>query len=75
MAITGKGRRMYIREQKSVREIVRLMSLSRNTVRKCLRAPVLQEPRYRRANDREEAAGQALGIEGGTDDLPICRLG
>jgi hypothetical protein len=75
MAMIGKGQRMYIHEQKSVREIVRLTSLSRNTVRKCLRAPVLQEPRYRRANDREEAASQALGIEGGTADLSICRLG
>ena len=34
MAMIGKVKRMYFREKKSVREIVRLTSLSRNTVRK-----------------------------------------
>ena len=34
MAMIGKIRRMYFRQGKSVREIVRLTSLSRNTVRK-----------------------------------------
>ena len=37
MAMIGKVKRMYFREKKSVREIVRLTSLSRNTVRKWLR--------------------------------------
>ena len=46
MAMIGKVKRMYFREKKSVREIVRLTSLSRNTVRKWLKAPVLEEPRY-----------------------------
>ena len=36
MAMIGKVKRMYFREKKSVREIVRLTSLSRNTVRKHL---------------------------------------
>ena len=54
MAMIGKVKRMHIREKKSVREIVRLTSLSRNTVRKWLKAPVLEEPKYRRS----EAAGK-----------------
>ena len=49
MAMIGKVKRMYFRQKKSVREIVRLTSLSRNTVRKWLKAPVLGEPKYRRA--------------------------
>ncbi len=48
MAMIGKVKRMYFRQKKSVREIVRLTSLSRNTVRKWLKAPVLDEPKYRR---------------------------
>ena len=50
MAMIGKVKRMYFREKRSVREIVRLTSLSRNTVRKWLKAPVLEEPRYRRGD-------------------------
>ena len=38
---------MYFREKKSVREIVRLTSLSRNTVRKWLKTAVLEEPQCR----------------------------
>lgn len=48
MAMIGKVRRMYFREKKSEREIARLTSLSRNTIRTWLRAPVDGEPRYRR---------------------------
>ena len=48
MAMIGKVKRMHFREKRSVREIVRLTSLSRNTVRKWLKTPVLEEPRYRR---------------------------
>ena len=48
MAMIGKVRRMFLRQGKSVREIVRLTSLSRNTVRKWLKAPLEGEPRYRR---------------------------
>ena len=40
MAMIGKIRRMHLRQGKSVREIVRLTSLSRNTVRKWLKAPL-----------------------------------
>ena len=48
MAMIGKIRRMHLRDGKSVREIVRLTSLARNTVRKWLRAPLQGEPKYRR---------------------------
>jgi transposase len=50
MAMIGKVRRMRFRQGKSVREIVRLTSLSRNTVRKWLKAPLEGEPRYRRSD-------------------------
>ena len=56
MAMIGKVKRMYFREKKSVREIVRLASLSRNTVRKWLKAKVLEAPKYRRS---WTSAGQA----------------
>ena len=46
MAMTGKIRRMYFREKKSVREISRLTSLSRNTIDKWLKALVEREPAY-----------------------------
>ncbi|MCW5587908.1 MAG: IS21 family transposase [Chromatiales bacterium] len=49
MAMIGKVRRMYFRESKTVREIARATSLSRNTVRKYLRLEQVQEPHYRRA--------------------------
>ena len=48
MAMIGKVLRMHHRENKSVREIARATSLSRNTVRKYLRAPVAQPPKYER---------------------------
>jgi transposase len=48
MAMIGKVRRMRHRQKKSVREIARITSLSRNTVRKWLRAPMQSEPKYRR---------------------------
>ena len=48
MAMIGKVLRMHHREKKSVREIVRATSLSRNTVRKYLRTPVAEPLRYRR---------------------------
>ena len=69
MAMIGKVKRMYFREKKSVREIVRLTSLSRNTVRKWLKTPVLEEPRYRRGEAPGkltpfvEAIKQALKVD------------
>ena len=49
MAMIGKVKRMFFRKKKSVREIVRLTSLSRNTLRKSRKAAVLEKPRYRRS--------------------------
>jgi transposase len=49
MAMLGKVLRMRRRDNKSVREIARSTSLSRNTVRKYLRQEQMQPPRYRRA--------------------------
>lgn len=55
MAMIGKVRRMRFRQNKSVREIARATSLSRNTVRKYLRVEEVQEPKYER-----KAAGTKL---------------
>ena len=49
MAMIGKIRRMHHRQKKSVREIARATSLSRNTVRKYLRVEQAEEPQYERA--------------------------
>jgi transposase len=48
MAMIGKVLRMHHREKQSVREIVKATSLSRNTVRKYLRAGKAAEPKYQR---------------------------
>lgn len=48
MAMIGKIRRMYFRDRLSVSEIARLTSLSRNTIKKWLRAAQATEPKYRR---------------------------
>jgi len=49
MTMIGKIRRMHFRQRKSVRDISRSTSLSRNTVRKYLRMERVQEPKYERA--------------------------
>ena len=48
MALLGKIRRMYYRDKFSLSEIARRTSLSRNTVKKWLKSPEGQEPKYRR---------------------------
>lgn len=48
MAMIGKVRRMHRREKRSIREIARATSLSRNTIRKWLKRPLEGEPKYRR---------------------------
>ena len=69
MEMIGKVRRLHHRQSKSVREIARITSLSRNTVRKCLRDPVQGEPKYRRAvravklTPFHEAMKQALNAD------------
>lgn len=49
MTMIGKVRRMFHRQDKSVREIARLTSLSRITIRKYLKEGSAQEPKYERA--------------------------
>ncbi|WP_341893488.1 IS21 family transposase [Variovorax sp. YR752] len=48
MAMMGKIRSMHFRQGKSISEIARLTSLSRNTIKKWLKAPQAAEPKYRR---------------------------
>jgi len=48
MALLGKIRGMRMRDGKSISEISRLTSLSRNTIKKWLKAPQGAEPKYRR---------------------------
>jgi transposase len=48
MAMIGKVLRMHHRDKKSVREIAKATSLSRNTVRKYLRRGSAEPPKYRR---------------------------
>jgi transposase len=70
MAMIGKVRRLHFRQKKSVREIARLTSLSRNTVQKWLTAPVKGEPKYRRGampcklTAFHEVLKQALKVDG-----------
>lgn len=49
MAMIGKVLRMHHRDRKSVREIAKATSLSRNTVRKYLRRGNSEPPRYQRS--------------------------
>ncbi|MCU0923807.1 MAG: IS21 family transposase [Burkholderiaceae bacterium] len=48
MAMMGKIRSMHFRQGKSISEIARLTSLSRNTIKKWLKAPQGVEPKFRR---------------------------
>ena len=48
MAMMGKVRSMHLREGKSISEIARRTSLSRNTIKKWLKAPQGAQPKYRR---------------------------
>jgi len=48
MDMIGKVRRMKMRDGVSVSEIARKTGLSRNTVKKWLKAPAAVEPRYER---------------------------
>jgi transposase len=56
MALFGKIRRMYYRDKLSLSEIARRTSLSRNTVKKWVRAPRETQPRYRRRRDENKIA-------------------
>jgi len=48
MALMGKIRGMHFRDRKSISEIARLTSLSRNTIKKWLKAPQGPAPKYQR---------------------------
>ena len=48
MDMLGKVRRMHLRDNLSISEIAKRTGLSRNTIKKWLRAPGDVEPRYRR---------------------------
>ena len=69
MAMIGKIRRMFHRQGKSIREISRITSLSRNTIQKWLEAPLNGEPKYRRRSQAskltpfEETLKQALKVD------------
>ena len=62
MSMMGKVRRMHFREGKSVREIARLTSLARNTVRAWLREPEVRERRYRRSEAPTQLTPYAEGL-------------
>ena len=70
MAMMGKIRSMHFRQGKSISEIARLTSLSRNTIKKWLKAPQGAEPQYRRREMPTklapfvEALHQALKADG-----------
>jgi len=59
MVIYAKIRRMFYREHLSISEIQRRTSLSRNTIKKWLKAPDGAEPAYRRA----KAVGKLTAFE------------
>ncbi len=69
MTMIGKVRRMHHRQNKSVCEISRLTSLSRNTIHTYLNADVQEEPKYRRKakptrlTPFHEALTQALAMD------------
>ena len=54
MDMLGKVRRMHMRDRLSISEIARRTGLSRNTVRRWLRAPGDLEPHYERSAGRRK---------------------
>jgi transposase-like protein len=62
MSMIGEVRRLHLREGKSVREIARLTSLSRNTVRVWLREPEVKERCYRRPEASTQLMPYAEGL-------------
>lgn len=49
MEMLGKIRRMYFRDKLSLHQIAKRTGLSRNTIRKWLRAPEATQPAYQRS--------------------------
>jgi transcriptional regulator with XRE-family HTH domain len=62
MALMGKIRGMYFRDQKSISEIARLTSLSRNTIKRWLRAAPGTQPKYSQKEYVEEGGLMAFGV-------------
>ena len=56
MAMLGKIRRMFYRDNLSLSEISRRTSISRNTIKKWLRAPGSVEPKYQRQHTERKLA-------------------
>ena len=56
MALIGKIRGMKMRDGKSISEISRLTSLSRNTIKKWLKEPQCATPKYRRRDGQTKLA-------------------
>ncbi len=56
MALIGKIRGMRLRDGKSISEISRLTSLSRNTIKKWLKTPQALAPKYRRSDGATKLA-------------------
>jgi transposase len=69
MALLGKIRCMRLRDGKSISEISRLTSLSRNTIKRWLQPPKGAAPKYSRPEVSTqlapfiEALTQALGVD------------
>ena len=66
MDMIGKVRRLKLRDQLSLSEIAKVTRLSRNTVKKWLKAPGAEPPKYarkaveRKLTDYEATLSQAL---------------
>ena len=64
MEILGKIRRMYFRDRVSLHEIAKRTGLSRNTIRKWVRAPkAVAPPKYRRSRVRSKLAPFHAALE------------
>src|SRR3546814_4675105 len=69
MEMLGKIRRMYFRDKLSLHQIAKRTGLSRNTIRKWVRAPEATQPAYQRCatfnklSPFHETLEQALGGE------------
>ena len=69
MAMVGKIRRLHYRQRKSVREIARMTSLSRNTVRRYLAedTPTMVPRKTARSAPVREVVEPATGCAAGKD--------
>lgn len=63
MALLGKIRARHLRDGKSISEIARLTSLSRNTIKKWLKAGAGAAPKYRRRDAPTKLTPFVEGLE------------